>query len=105
MQQVPEILRHKEVSTAACRKLSTTRKFEIANYANPIQIRLYHPTFVPVSLTGTLTLEDDSIKCEGQTIMIGQTLHKDTLLLAEYRSLLKEEVFLENGGKVIVIRI
>jgi hypothetical protein len=100
MQQVPEILRHKEVSTAACRKLSTTREFEIANYANPIQVRINHPTYVPVSLTGSLTMEDDVIKCQGQDVLIGGKLHKDTLQLAEYRILLKEEIFLENGGKV-----
>ena len=100
LQQVPQTMRHEEITAENCRRMSLLQEYQISGYGDPIKVKLNRPTYVSATLAGSLKMEDDKITCIGQTIRMGDTIHYNTLKLAEYQILLKEETFLVSNNKV-----
>ena len=100
LQQVPQTMRHEEVTAENCRRMSLLQQYQISGYGDPIKVKLNRPTYISASLAGSLKMQNDKITCVGQTIKMGDTIHTNTLKLAEYQILLKEETFLVSNDKV-----
>ena len=97
---VPELFRVQEVTIPACQHMIFEGKYTIPGTDETVPLTLGQPAYIPATLKGALILSDDTISCLGESVRVKGTIHTNTVIMAEYKILIRPERFLISDSVV-----
>ena len=99
---MPTIDIFEEISEQLCDQMITNRKFRPYLSHTDYPLTLSRTNVISLSEIGNLHEERDSVRCTGETVHIGNSLHTNTVQLVEYKITLQPEKLTVKGSTVEV---
>jgi len=98
----PQMERNEVVSPEMCHQMIVNRKFRPYLSHTDYPIQLDHVNIISLSEIGSLSEEQDSVRCVGETVHISNAIHTNVVQLASYKIIIQKEAMMVKGDEVEV---
>ena len=100
---VPKISHPMDLTVAQCQSMATTRHYYYPGNSQPFTLELNKEIYLEMVTTGELTEKENAITCKGETLHVGNTLHRNVLVLEELKFLIKTQEYIVSDDVMEVI--
>lgn len=98
----PQMERNEKVSPELCNQMINNRKFRPYLSTTDYPIQIDSVNIIAVAEIGSLTEEQDSVRCVGETVHISNAIHTNVVQLASYKIIIQKEAMMAKGEEIEV---
>ena len=99
---IPEVMRIVDVPVAECRDMINRQTYRQPQGSKIFKLKINQPTFIQIQERGELKIENDAVRCEGETVHLAGGIQHNVLLSSDFEIILKEETFVEAEDRIEV---